>query len=137
MAEFDKYKATKTFELYSDFSSAFSIHPETKQLNRATDVIAVKRSIRNIILTDKYERPYSDMDGGVRGLLFELNTPQMRSTIKTKIINVLELYEPRCKIVDTHVQVSDDEHDLIVTLYFYVINIQDIQTYSLKVSRIR
>ena len=110
MADFQKYKVKKDWELYSDISTNLQLHPETKQIVRITDEASVKRSLRNIILTDKYERPYSDMDGGVKALLFELNTAPNRKTIQSKIENVIQNHEPRVKVIDVLAQGSDDEH---------------------------
>ena len=60
---------------YSDLDLFFNAHPITKDITVKTDTDAIKRSVKNIVLTNYYERPFKpSLGGGVRNLMFELNT---------------------------------------------------------------
>ena len=61
---------------YKDLNLDFIRHPMTNDVSMLTDMEALKRSVRNLILTSKYDRPFKpQMDAGIRKYLFELRTP--------------------------------------------------------------
>ena len=72
--------------VYSDFFTDFSAHVNTGQLNKKTNEDAVKQSVRNLLLTDMYERPFQPTIGcNLRGLLFENFTPDTQLLAKKYI----------------------------------------------------
>lgn len=81
---------------YSDLDLLFQKHPQTGDVVIRTDAEAVKRSVKNIILTNHYERPFKPNFGGsIRELLFELNTDRKIRKVKQKLKSMLETFEPR------------------------------------------
>ena len=92
--------------IFKDVSFSF-IHPATGDLLLATDIQAVKNSIKNIVLTQKGTRPFfPDFGTRVNNLLFELASPITSSQIKEEITTGIEKFEKR--ISRFQVQVSDD-----------------------------
>lgn len=126
------------FRKYSDFTLNLDAHPDTGDLALFTNVNAVKKALRNLVLTDKYERLFRPEIGcGIRGLLFENLTGNTLSILKDTIKEVIERYEPRVSIQTIEVIGLPDNNTVIVNLYFAVLNIPDVQFVSISVDRAR
>ena len=81
---------------YSDLDLLFQKHPQTGDVVVRTDAEAVKRSVKNIILTNHYERPFKPNFGGsIRELLFELTTARKIRKVKERLKSMPETFEPR------------------------------------------
>lgn len=92
---------------YRDLDLDFFVNPSTKDILKKVGVEAIKRSVRNLILTNKWERPFaSGLGSGIRNLLFENASPLVSIEISQKIQDLLRAYEPRIRV--TNVDVSDD-----------------------------
>ena len=123
---------------WADLDLDFTAHPVTKDIVLKKDVEAVKRSIRNLILTNQYERPFQpDIDGGVTRHLFELITPPTLHNIESAIRNCILNYEPRAEVLDVFVSGDLDNNGFNVTLSFRVINTPDPVTVELFLERLR
>jgi phage baseplate assembly protein W len=108
---------------YSDFYTNFNVHPQNKRLVKYINEEAVKRSIRNLISTDKYDRLFQPEVGcRVRNLLFENMSEVIEEEIKSTIRETIETYEPRAQIIDIAVQSNESRHSYDVYIYFQVIN---------------
>lgn len=129
---------TSSKVVYSDFATNLTAHPDTLQLISVTNENAVKRSIKNIILTDKYERPFQpDLAGNIKKMLFENITPQTTESIKKYITQAIENHEPRAKLIDVQVKPDPARHLYQVGIAFYVIGKTDPVTYTIVLKRIR
>ena len=123
---------------WTDLDLDFAAHPVTKDIVLKKDVEAVKRSIRNLILTNKYERPFQPtIDGGVTRHLFELATPHTIHNIESAIRNCISNYEPRAEVIDVFVTGDLDNNGFHVSLSFRVINVPDPVTVELFLERLR
>jgi phage baseplate assembly protein W len=92
-------------------------------LVKYTNEEAVKRSIRNLISTDKYDRVFQPEVGcRVRNLLFENMSSVIEQEIKGTIQETIETYEPRAQIIDIAVQSNESRQSYDVYIYFQVIN---------------
>ena len=110
---------------YTDLDLFFAKKATSKDISKVTDVQAVKRSIRNLILTDHYEKPFHpEIGSGIRGLLFELMSPITGNVLARVIEDVIENYEPRAKLIGVRVYPDMDRNAYEVTIEFYVINSQ-------------
>jgi phage baseplate assembly protein W len=108
---------------YSDLDLFFTRRSRDSDVNVLTNVQAIKRSVRNLVLTNYYEKPFHpEIGSGVRGLLFELATPMTAIAISQSIQDVIANYEPRASInfVDVFEEIDDNSYD--VTINFTVIN---------------
>ena len=109
--------------IYKDLDLNFGRNPVTNDVNKLTDVEAVKRSVRNLIQTSHFERPFHpEIGSGVRGLLFELMSPITANVLARTIEDVIENYEPRAKLIGVRVYPDMDRNAYEVTIEFYVIN---------------
>ena len=137
MAIFTKPLSTNTRK-WADLDLDFGAHPVTKDVVLKRDVEAVKRSIRNLILTNKYERPFQPtIDGGVTRYLFELTTPHTKHDIESAIKNCISNFEPRAEVIDVFVTGDLDKNGFNVTIEFRVINTPNPVTIELFLERLR
>lgn len=124
--------------VYSDFFTDFSRHTNTGQLNRKTNEDAVKQSIRNLLLTDFYERPYQPLIGSnLKALLFENFTPITHSLCKSYVKEVIDKYEPRANLLTTIVSPNIDGNSISLTIHFTIKNISEPATLQLILERTR
>ena len=123
---------------WADLDLDFAKHPVTKDIVRKTDVEAVKRAVRNIILTNRYDKPFHpEIDGGVTRHLFGLSTPQTKHDIAMAIQTCLTNYEPRVIVNDVSVTGDLDKNGFNVSIYFTVINSPQPIEVSLFLERAR
>ena len=127
-----RYDATQTNEstrssrIYKDLNLDFQQNAATKDIQKLTDVEAVKRSVRNLIGTNHYEKPFHpEIGSNLRAMLFELMTPQMNHVITKQIENLINNYEPRCRLVQVHTQPMFDRNGYACQISFYVQNHPD------------
>ena len=107
---------------YRDLDLFFS-KKSNKDVNKVTDIEAVKRSVRNLVLLNSYEKPFHpEIAGDVRGLLFENMTPLTSAVIARKIQDVIENFEPRARLTGVQAIPDFDRNLYEVTVYFYVVN---------------
>ena len=103
-----KSTSTRQSRKFKDIDLDFGRHPITNDVNVVEDAIAIKRSVRNLIQTNFYERPFHpELGCGIRGLLFENYTPVMNVFLKRKIEEVLINHEPRINL--TSIVINDDD----------------------------
>ena len=110
-------------QVYSDIDLFFGPKTGTGDVNRVTNFTAVKRSVRNLILTNFYEKPFHpEIGSGVRDILFEPMTPITAYVLTMKIEEVIENFEPRARLVGVRAQPNLDNNAYNVTIEFYVVN---------------
>ncbi len=114
--------SSKTVKVWKDIDMKFTNHPLTNDVNRTFDVESVKRSVKNLILTDYGERPFQPWIGSnIKALLFEQMDPFTISVLKDQIKILLENFEPR--VIFYNLEINDlDSNELRVTIYFTLVN---------------
>ena len=128
-------KATRT---YVDLDLDFTRHPVTNDVVKITDVDAVKRSVKNLINTQFYERPFHpELGCGVRDMLFENYTPMTGIFMRRKIEEVLSNYEPRASLSSIQVNEQMDRNAIDVVVNFYVLNLPNPVSVTTTLQRIR
>ena len=119
-------KSERGAQLYSDLDLFFAKNNSDKDVNTLYDVQAVKRSIRNLVLLNQYEKPFQpEIYSGVRGMLFELITPQMSHAIQKEIGLLIQNFEKRAKLVQVTTKPQFDRNAYAATISFYVQNVPD------------
>ena len=130
--------STRSNNLYSDLNLNFNKNPATKDIAKLKDVEAVKRSVRNLILTNRFERPFHpEIGSDIRALLFENMTPTIQTLLTDRIRDVLETYEPRAVLNDVIVSGDMDKNQYGVTIKFYVREVPGIQIVTEFLQRLR
>lgn len=129
--------APKT-EFFSDISLGFIAHPVTGAVTKKTNREAVKQSVRSLILTDFYERPFrSNIGCSLRYHLFELFTPITQQQMENAIREVITNYEPRAEIIDVLVEEYVDRNALTASIAFMIKNDPNPVVLDIILERIR
>ena len=124
--------------VYRDIPIAFTAHPVTGNLKALTNREAVKQSVKNIVLTNFYERPYNPILGGdILKQLFENMDSTTEYQITNNVREALENFEPRAEVDDIKVDAQDDLNELRVSIRFRVINDTDPVTVEVFLERVR
>jgi len=124
--------------IFSDLDLNFTAHPVTKDISRRYDENAVKTSLKNLILTRNFERPFhSEIGSPINALLFEPPSPMLNITLQRAIVDVVNNFEPRVDLLDVSVLSSPDENSLYVTITFKIVNTQQPLTLDLTLERTR
>jgi len=124
--------------IYKDLDLDFGRNIVTNDVNKLTDVESVKRSVRNLINTNHFERPFHpEIGGNVRALLFENMTPLTALNLQRKIEEVLNNFEPRAKITQILADPDIDRNGYRLEIRFYVIGIQNPITVETFLERLR
>ena len=124
---------------YSDLDLFFGKRVVGSDVNKVTDVQAVKRSLRNLINLNTFEKPFHpEISGGVRELLFENMNPMTSVVMARKIEDVINNFEPRCRLVSVRAIPDYDRNAYNVTIEFYVVNAPtELVDLSVMLERIR
>lgn len=123
---------------YSDLDLNFTIHPVKKDINRHTGDMAVINSIKNLVLTNHYERPFQpDIGSNVRRLLFENMDNITASSIEREIQQTISNYEPRARVSRINAVADFDRNGFKVEMEFFVINRTSPITINFFLERIR
>ena len=124
--------------IYKDLNMSFTKNPATKDVARLFDIQAIKRSVKNIILTNKYERPFNpDFGCNLRGFLFENLTEPMVVIIKDRVAMAIEKYEPRVSVEDVIVKNSSDPNGINIQVSFLINGVENPITVSTFLQRVR
>ena len=137
MAEFYD-NTTRQKEIYSDIDLAFLSHPVTGKLTRKINRHAVRQSVKSLVLTNHYERPFKpDIGCTIRGLLFENFHPSIRQDLAHAIEETIINHEPRAELIDVQVDPKPDEHGINISIIFRVVNIAEPETLNILLERVR
>lgn len=123
--------------LYTDLDLFMTPHPVTKDVTTKKDSDAIKRSVKNIILTNKFERPFKPNFGAsVRNMLFELESQRKTRKITKEIEKMVSILEPRVNNVQVRIgEVIGNE--LNMTVFYNITNGLPNQGVEFTVTRVR
>ena len=131
-------KSKRSNRIYSDLNLSFTKNPATKDVARIFDVQAIKRAVKNIILTNKYERAFnSDFGCNLRGFLFENITEPLLVIIKDRVAMAIEKYEPRVTVEDVVVRDDQDKNGLSIMVSFLINGTEAPVSVSTFLQRVR
>ena len=124
--------------IYKDLDLDFGRNTVTNDVNKLTDVESVKRSVRNLINTNHFERPFHpEIGGNIRALLFELMTPLTALNLQRKVEEVLKNFEPRANVTQILADPDIERNGYRLEIKFYVIGIQNPITVETFLERLR
>ena len=130
MARYDAGRTSnqsgRSTRIYKDLDLDFQQNTATKDIQKMLDVESVKRSVKNLINLNHYEKPFHpEIGSNLRGMLFENITPQMSHAIQKEISLLLRNFEPRAKLVQVATMPEFERNAYAVTISFYVQNSPD------------
>ena len=107
---------------FKDISGSFQINPLNEDLIALKNETAIARSLRNLVLTERGERPFSPNLGcGVNALLFDNLDSVTTSVVRDEIIQTIDNNEPRVSLIDVKVDADTDGNELFITIQYQVI----------------
>ena len=126
MAQYDAQSnnnSNRNVRQYTDLDLFFGKKTSNSDVQEITDVKAVKRSIRNLVLLNHYEKPFHpEIASGVRDMLFENMTPVTATILARKIEDVIQNFEPRARLISVTALPNLDRNEYEVSIEFYVVN---------------
>jgi phage baseplate assembly protein W len=129
---------TRNAKSFTDLNLMFTASPSTGDITKKTDEEAIKTSLRNLISTKNYERPFHPEIGcQIFSLLFENFSSVTSQVMRKTIQDVVNKFEPRVDILDVEVFETSDENSLNVTLTFKIINTERPVTFNTTLQRVR
>ena len=131
-------KTKKSVKIYKDLNLDFQQNTATKDIQKIQDVESVKRSVRNLVSLNYYEKPFHpEIGSNIRGLLFEQITPQISHYIGKQLELLIRNYEPRCRLVNVENMPDLDKNGYSVSVSFYVVNVSNPVTVETFLERLR
>lgn len=122
---------------YRDIDLTFAAKPNG-EIFKKNDAAAVQQALKNLILTNHFEKPFLPFFGGnIRALLFELADDDIEEDVRDNIIETINIYEPRAILRNVDVVSDPDRNSLNVTIEYQVSNSEEIFTFTTAVSRLR
>ena len=129
-------RATKQ---YTDLDLFFGKKSSDSDIRKVTDAQAIKRSIRNLVQLNTYEKPFHpEISGGIREMLFEPMSPLVAVIIARKIEDVIVNFEPRARLVGVRAFPDLDRNAYEIFVEFFIINAPtELVDLSIMLERLR
>ena len=109
--------------IFADLDINFRSHPATGDVTMRYDEEAIKQSIKNLVMTNHYERPFHPEIGSqLRALLFEPASPLLVISLKQAITNTINNFEPRVNLLGVNINFMPDKNTIHVIIEFTIIN---------------
>lgn len=122
---------------YKDIDLTFA-NRASGDVFKKTDAGAVKQAVRNLLLTNFSEKPFLPRYGGdLNSLLFSLNTEIDEIGLEERILESIEIFEPRAEVLGIQIRRNDDSNEILVTVKFKVISINEVVTTQISLTRLR
>ena len=125
-------------KLYSDLDFTFTRTPGRNDIALSYDEMAVIRSVRYLLLTKNFERPFqSNIGSRIESLLFEPIDALTAQSLKSEIETVIDNFEPRVSLVQVTIYEKPDDNAYSVTVQFYIGNNVEPTAINLILDRTR
>lgn len=124
-------------KLFSDIDLTFSKRP-SGDIFKKVDAAAVKQAVKNLLLTNAFEKPFQPTFGGnLNALLFELVDDESSHEIENVVKETITRFEPRAKVISVVANVEPDYNAVAVTVTFQVVNTEEVVTFETTLTRLR
>jgi phage baseplate assembly protein W len=124
-------------KLYKDIDLTFANKP-SGEIFKKEDAAAVKQAVKNLMLTNYFEKPFQPRFGGnLREMLFDLADDDAEEDIEDRIKNAIGVFEPRARALNVTATATPDRNSIRVTVEFRVINTQETVTVTTVLARLR
>jgi len=122
----------------TDLDLNFSANPLSGDISKITNSEAIKRSLRNLVFLNSYEKPFHpEIAGNIRNLLFESEGPFIEVDIKERMQTLINRYEPRVRLREVKVASKPNENSIDISIYFSVGSSSIIDQITTSIERIR
>ena len=108
---------------FADLDLNFTPHPVTGDVGFKKDENAIKQAVKNLVLTQNFERPFhSEIGSSLRSLLFEPATPMTKEILRKTISDTITNFEPRVELIDVEIRYKLDDTAVDVRVVFKIVN---------------
>jgi len=122
---------------YRDIDLTFTARP-SGDIYKKTDAAAVKQAIKNILLTNRTEKPFQPLYGGnLNDFLFNLSTEFDEFDIEEAVTLAVNNYEPRAKILSVKSNIQEDYNSVNVEVTFQILSTSEVATTVVSLARLR
>ena len=124
-------------KLYKDIDLTFAAKP-SGDIFKKTDAAAVKQAIKNLMLTNYFEKPFQPRFGAnLRDLLFDLADDDAEEDIEERCINAINVFEPRAQALNVTAIAKPDRNSISVVVEFQIINTDELVKFTSTLARLR
>jgi len=124
-------------KLYKDIDLTFA-NKTSGEIFKKEDAAAVKQAVKNLMLTNYFEKPFQPLFGGnLREMLFDLADDDAEEDIEDRIKNAINVFEPRAQALNIIATATPDRNSIRVTVEFRVINTQETVAVTTVLARLR
>ena len=126
-------------QVFKDLNLNFLAHPLTGDIQKISNIEAVKRSVRNLINTNFHERTFHpEIGSNIRSILFEPVSPVIEDLLSRYVQDVIDNFEPRVELISIKSNANIDQNAYNVTIEFFVVNSpSEAQSVQLFLERLR
>ena len=122
---------------YSDIDLTFAKKP-SGDIFKKTEAAAVKQAVKNLLLTNRLEKPFTvDYGGHLNDFLFELTTDVDVDQLSDRIIHVVHTYEPRAEVLDVSIKLNPNNNQVSATVTFQVLSTNEVVELDVSLARLR
>jgi len=124
---------------FVDLDIFFLKRNTTNDVRKVSNVLAIKRAVKSLVLTNRYEKPFHpEISSGIRAMLFENMTPLTSIILSKKVEEVIENFEPRVRLTGVRVVPNVDRNTYEISIEFFINNAPTVlQTVDMFLERIR
>ena len=123
--------------VYKDIDLTFAVKP-SGEIFKKTDAAAVKQAVKNLMLTNYYEKPFQPRFGAnLRDLLFDLADDESEEDIEERCLNAINVFEPRAEALNVTAIANPDRNSIQVVVEFRVINTEELVKFTTTLARLR
>jgi phage baseplate assembly protein W len=124
--------------VYADIDISFARHPVTKQLITLKNERSISQAVKNLVLTNSYERPFKPtLYGGVTEQLFDNFDPISMARMEEQVKTVLRNYEPRAELLNVNVNPDYDRNGFIISIFYRPLNKKEPVKIDVFLERVR
>lgn len=124
-------------KVYKDIDLSFAKKP-SGDVFKKEDASAVKQAVKNLLLTNTTEKPFAPNFGAnLNNFLFNLDTEFDAGLLEDKIIETIDIYEPRARVVNVDLNINGEYHSVTATVTFRILNTNEVDTIELNLTRLR
>lgn len=122
---------------YTDVDLSFTAKP-SGDIYKKTDAAAVKQAVKNILMTNRGEKPFLPKYGGnLNDFLFNLSTDFSEFDIEEAVTLAVHNYEPRARVLEVNSTLKPDNNSVDVQVVFQIISTSEIATTNISLTRLR
>ena len=122
---------------YKDIDLTFTAKP-AGDVYKKTDAAAVKQAIKNILMTNRGEKPFLPKFGGnLNDFLFNLSSEFSPFDIEEAVTMAVNNYEPRARVLKVDSSLEPDNNSIRVEVTFQIISTSVVETTIVSLTRLR